>query len=297
MSDWINQFTSSYASSIAYGLTVLIISVLTVLLRPFLNFVSGKIRQFLTTRRAKQKNNLVLPTKHETQRFSTRPKPTENEWKDAVEFLKNDIPLFAVDSSPDELFVFKILAHFDKNIRVYQFAFIGFAVMGLIAVVFQARIWQTIYLVIMVALLIGILIFFLISFLSVNLYIKQEKSRVKKVKSEIRKAIDVIKPGIALTYGELGEFLKTVKEQDLPLLQTELSNVGLSFSLEDMKMAHFLSTAPSEKLIPVGEQMASRIEQLSNISPDKKNEAAQIFISALRLWPISFAESETNNKT
>jgi len=287
MSDWLNQFTSSYASSIAYGISVFILSIL---IKPMFSFFSRWVKRFAEMRRSKQPSKIVLPTQKDVQRFSTKQKVTESEWNDAIEFLKNDIPVLTENFDKPELFGDKFFSFFDKNMRAYQFTLGGLALINLVANIFHAPFWQAVSQIILAILLLLSVLAIVLVFVSLFIYKKHENSRVKKIKVQMRNAMEILAPGMAFTYGQLGEPLSRVKVSDLPRLQAELSDIGMMFNLDDMKFAHFLTTASPEKLLPFGEKILKQVvppDKFANLSPDEKKEGAQVFVDALRMWPIS----------
>lgn len=297
MSDWLNQFTSSYASSIAYGISVLILSIL---LKPMSLFLRRRIKRFTETHRSKQESKVILPTRKEVQRLSTKQKATESEWQGAIEFLKNDIPRLTKDFGKRELFGDKFFSFFDKNLRTYQITVGGLAITNLVANIFHAPVLQIISQIILSILLISLVLAIVLAFLSLFIYKNQENSRIKKIKVQMRSAIEVLAPSMIFTYGELGELLAPMKESDLTRLHAELADIGMSFNLHDMQVAYFLTTAPREKLHPIGESIFVQLvppDKLANMSSDEKAEGAQVFVNALRMWPISsLAKPDTHKK-
>lgn len=297
MSDWLIQFTSSFASSIAYGIFVLILSFL---IKPLFLSIYRWIKRLLKTRRSKQQSKIIYPTPRDVQRLATKQKVTESEWKNAIAFLKNDIrPLFNHFERP-ELLGDKILSYLGKNIHIYQFILVGLGLINLAAYILHSLIWQIVSQIMFATTFLLFVLALVFAFISILVYRNQEKSKFEKIKSQMRDAITLLAPGIVFTYGELGEFLKPIKEHELPGLQSELSDIGIPINLSDMKFAHFLATAPSEKLLPIGEQIAVKAtptKQFADLSSEQKKEISQIFVDTLRLWPISLqTESGTGKK-
>lgn len=289
MSDWINQFTSSYASSIAYGITVFILSLLV---QPVSSLFSNWIKQFTEARTSKQNKNLVLPTEQETARFSVKRKVTEGEMIGAIEFLKHDIEQLSKDNSKPNVPGEKIIAHFDKYNRIYQYALGGLVFINIILALLKVGLLQIIVQSIITIITLWMIIAIATSFLRLMMYARKENSRINKIKSQIRDAINIIAPNIEYTYGELGELLKTAHETDLMKLQSELSDIGLSFTLEDMKFAQFLSTAPAEKLLPIGKRIVSTHDQFNDLPLEKKDELARIIVESVRLYPVRLNKSK-----
>ncbi len=281
MSDWISQFTSNYASSIAYGITALVI---TFLVKPFLVWIN----QFTETRTIKQKSQLVLPTEQETARFSAKPKVNESEWKGAIEFLKNDVEFLSKRKSKPNWLGEKISTHLDKYIRYYQSALGVLIIANFIATILKNKLWYVFTLFIFAIILIGIVLAALTSYVLFKIDIRKEKSRFKKVKNQIRDAVNIISSNVFFTYGELGEILKNTSEKDLPRLQDELADIGFSFSIEDMRFAQLLATAPADKLLPIGQRIVSGLKQIDSLPIEKKDEFAQILVDTLRQYPVKF---------
>lgn len=281
MPDWISQFTSSYASSIAYGLTALAI---TLLVKPFSIWIS----RFTENRVAKQKRKLVLPTEQEMARFSAKPKVTESEWKEAIEFLKNDIEPFSKRTSEPNLPGERIISHLNKNIRSYQSILGVLIIANFIANILKNKSWYVFTQFIFATALIGIVLAILTSYVLLKIHIRQEKSKFNKIKNQIRDAVNIISPKVVFTYRELGEILKNTSEKDLPRIQNELADIGFSFSIDDMRFAQLLATAPADKLIPIGQRIVSGLKQLDSLPIEKKDEFAQILVDTLRQYPVKF---------
>lgn len=279
MSDWINQFTSSYASSIAYGLTAIVI---TLLVKPFSNWIN----RFTENRVAKQKNKLVLPTEQEMARFSVKPKVTENEWKEAIEFLKNDVEPLSKRTSEPNFIGEKIILHLNKYIHSYQFILGVLIIANFIANILKNKSWYVFTLFTFAIVLIGIMLAVLTSYILLKIHIRQEKSKFKKIKNQIRDAVNVISPKVVFTYGELGEILKNTSEKDLTRIQGELADIGFFFSIESMRFAQLLTTAPADKLLPIGKSIISDLKQLDDLPNEQKEEFAQILVDTLRHYPV-----------
>jgi hypothetical protein len=286
MSDWISQFTSSYFSAIAYGLTVLF---LTLLLKPAYNWISRWSQRLQKETQVKREKNLLIPTEREVNTFSKKQTATDNEWKDSIEFLKNDVSNKLNPQIQKPLFSKTIFLHVDKYSKIYQYTLWGFAIFSFLFFLFQIHIWQSLFFILSMVLFCWMMILFIGYSLSIAIENKQENARFVNLKSHIREAINVIAPGISFTYKSLGECLKEAREQDLPILQSELAEMGMKLKLKDMKLAYFLSKASKDELLSIGESIIPK-EQLENLSEEEKKEGAQLFIDVFLLSSVSLNE-------
>lgn len=296
MSEWLNQFTSSYASSIAYALSVLILSIV---FKPILLFLSKQIKRYSEIRRLKQQDKIIVPTKKDVQRYSSRIKISENEWNDALAFLKNDIPILCKDFGESDVPGEKIISFLDKHARTYQITIWGLLLIDLVANAINLHWLQIISRIIWIVLLSLLTIVIAFAFIALFIYKNQQKVRVNKLKSQMRNAMNALVPSVIFTYGQLGEFLKSTKKHDLPWLQAELSDIGMTFRLEDMNFAYYLVNTPIKKLLPMGEEIAKKVipqDKFSTLSRKDKKEISHIFLKVIQNWPVSLQnESKTSN--
>lgn len=286
MSDWISQFTSSYFSAIAYGLTVF---VLTLLFKPAFNWISRWSQHLQKETQAKRKKNLLIPSEREVKTFSKKGTITDGEWKDAIEFLKNEASVRLNTQAQKPLFSKTIFLHFDNYSKIYQYVLLGFAILNFLFFLIQLPIWQSLFFMLSIVLFSWMMILFIGYSISIAIERKQKNARFAHLKSHIREAINVIAPGISFTYKSLGECLKDAREQDLPTLQSELAEMGMQFKLKDMKLAYFMSKASKDELLKIGETIIPK-EQLENLSEEEKKEGAQLFIDVFLLSPVPLNE-------
>ncbi len=284
MSDWISQFTSSYFSAVAYSLTAF---VLTLLFKPAYNWISRWSQHLQKEMQVKRKKNLLIPTERDVKVFSKKGTTTDSEWKDAIEFLKNEASNRL--NTQKSLFSKIIFSHFDKYSKIYQYTLWGFVILNFLFFLIQLHIWQSLFFILSMVLFGWMMILFIGYSISIAIERKQENARFAHLKSHIREAISVIAPGISFTYESLGECLKEASEQDLPILQSELAEMGMKFKLKDMKLAYFMSKASKDELLKIGESIIPK-EQLENLSEEEKKEGAQLFIDVFLLSPVPLNE-------
>ena len=286
MSDWITQFTSSYMSSIAYGITLVVFAFfLQRVYTPTVNWV----KNFYFRRLSKQKSQIILPTKREQRRYSRQVAQTEKEWRDAIEFLKYDLDKFMPFSASENSLTIKFLNALQKFLHVFQYLSIGLGILNLI-LIFSRKITNFSFgLVILGVLFITVILSVVI--VVVLLFVDRtiEKTKLRNVKSKIKEAMNVLTPMIAITYDELGDFLKSINAQELDALQSQLHEIGLPFKSNDLKLAYFLKTSSPEKIHSYGKKVVLRIAQFEDLSPEQKDEFADVLIEAIRLWPIELS--------
>lgn len=287
MSDWISQFTSSYFSSIAYGLTVL---VLTILFKPAYTWIGHWSKRLQETNRAKLRRNVILPTEQETRSFSKKQKPTDNEWKEAVAFLRNETLGKLNPQSQTPTLSKRIFLYFDKNTKAYRYTLIASAILNIIFVLSRQHNLQFLTFILSVMLAAWMVFLLVVYTLTLAIERHREKARFANLKAQIRDAVNVIAPGIVFTYDQLGECLKDTSEQDLPDLQSELSDMGFRFSLKDMKIARFLATAPENEIIEFGQGIVTNVEELNDLSAEEKKEAVLTFVDIMRYSTVPLNE-------
>lgn len=286
MSVWITQFTSSYISSIAYGITLVVFAFfLKRIYSPAVNWV----KNFYFRRLSKQKSQIILPTKREQQRYSRQVAPTEKEWRDAIEFLKYDLEKLIPSSASENSLTLKFLNALQKFFHVFQYLSIGLGILNLI-LIFSRKIPNfafglVILGVLFITVILSVVIFVVLLFIDRTI----EKTRIGNVKSQIKEAMNVLTPRLAITYDELGDLLKNINAQELDELQFQLQEIGLPFKRYDLKLAYFLKTSSREKIHSYGKKIVLRIAQFEDLSPEQKDEFADVLIEAIRLWPIGFS--------
>jgi hypothetical protein len=280
MSHWINQFTLTYASSIVFGITVIVLSIL---INPVRTFFPGWIRRFTETSLPVPNQAVISPKKQ---------KRKKDDWDNAIAFLKNEPTALSQDSADQATPGEKVIAHFGRFIRTYQIILSGMVILDFAGTLYQLRWLQIASQIVFVLLLLWMLLAVGFSILSMPNHFKQVGVKVKNVEGEIRPALNASRLGAAFSFGELGELLKKVSERDLPRLQIELSNAGLLFDFDDLRLAHLLATAPGEKLLTLGRGIAPVNQQPDGLPPEKQEEAARNLVAKLRLKPVRWEEAE-----
>ncbi len=118
MSDWFIQFSSSYVSAIAYGITLVVFGFF---LKRMYTPTANWIKKLYIKRLSKPKSKIILPTNREQQRYSKNTGPTEKEWRDAIDFLKYDLDKLVSFSAIENSLTHKFLTALQKIFHILQY--------------------------------------------------------------------------------------------------------------------------------------------------------------------------------
>jgi hypothetical protein len=202
--------------------------------------------------------------------------------------LKYDLDKLISFSAIENSLTHKFLTALQKIFHILQYLSIVLGILNFV-LVFSQKITNFTFGFITLGILLVVVVFSTMVVV-VLLFIDRsiEKTKVRNAKSQIKAAMDVLTPMIAITYDELGEFLKNISAQELDALQSQLQEVGLSFRSNDLQLAYFLKTSSQEIIHSYGKKIVSRLSQLEDLSPEQKDEFADVLIGAIRMWPIEF---------
>lgn len=278
---WIDQFSSSLAAAIAYGVVgaigVWILRWLRPSFRSLWDFVARKFR-------TRSGSGIVRPTERQTEAFSKKRPPGIAEWNDAIDFVKQSrLQLTSSDDWPPNNWFY---AHFESRQRTYQVVAIVLAVAYFVSWAFgwlMVRNWS---LVLSLSVLAWELVLVLLAFIKLYLDIVAARRKRARLRAQIRDAMRVISPGVIFTYGMLGEMISASNTTDIESLQAELDEIGISLRVEDLHMAQFLQTASDGKLMKLGLDLAKKATDYENLPPEKQDGLPKAMIELLRKWPV-----------